>query len=223
MEKVERQQAKVGKRKSGATGQGKSGQSVGCADERDEVVVLKERIAQLESENGQLRKQIAVLTADSVGRSSQSVRILSASNSTISSSTAKRAGISAKVRRGIAIWGRNSAEQLLNNRLQTRLIDANEEFVALTNQNRSVRTGQGELANRRRRMLAIAANRSTTSCFHAERPEQWPTRSARFGKFLAKWIFMTIPPTGRESGSPRNYWLSDGTRTRDLLRDRQAF
>ena len=41
MEKVERQQAKVGKRKSGATGQGKSGQSVGCAHERDEVVVLK--------------------------------------------------------------------------------------------------------------------------------------------------------------------------------------
>jgi len=53
MEKVERQQAKVGKRKSGATGQGKSGESVGGADERDEVVVLKKRIARLESENGQ--------------------------------------------------------------------------------------------------------------------------------------------------------------------------
>jgi len=72
MEEVERQQAKVGKRKSGATGQGKPGESVGGADERDEVVVLKKRIARLESENGQLRKQIAVLT-DSMGRSSQSL------------------------------------------------------------------------------------------------------------------------------------------------------
>jgi hypothetical protein len=44
---------------------------VGGADERDEVVVLKKRIAQQESENGQLRKQIAVMT-DGVGRSSQS-------------------------------------------------------------------------------------------------------------------------------------------------------
>jgi hypothetical protein len=110
MEKVERQQAKVGKRKSGARGQGKSGQSVGGADERDEVVVLKERIAQLESENGRLRKQIAVWTADSVGRSSQSGSGSVRDNSTISSSTAKRAGISTKVRRGIAIWGTNSAE-----------------------------------------------------------------------------------------------------------------
>ena len=41
MESVERQQAKVGKRKSGATGQGKAGESVGGAYERDEVVVLK--------------------------------------------------------------------------------------------------------------------------------------------------------------------------------------
>jgi len=52
-----------------------------------------------------------------------------------------------------------------------------------------VRVEQVELANRRLRMLAIAANRSTTSCFLApsvdardrpsERPEQWPTRSKR--------------------------------------------
>lgn len=71
MEKAERQEAKVVKRKSGATGQRKPGQSVGGANERDEVVALKKRIARLESENGQLRKQIAVLT-DSMGRSSQS-------------------------------------------------------------------------------------------------------------------------------------------------------
>ena len=37
-----------------------------------EVVVLKKRIAKLESENRQLRKQVAVLT-DSMGRSSQSL------------------------------------------------------------------------------------------------------------------------------------------------------
>jgi hypothetical protein len=70
MEKVERQEAKVGKRKSGATAQRKPGESVGGADERDEVVVLKKRIARLESENGQLRKQIAALS-DTMSRSSQ--------------------------------------------------------------------------------------------------------------------------------------------------------
>ena len=43
MEKVEREQAIDGKRKSGATGQRKPGESVGGADERDEVVVLKKR------------------------------------------------------------------------------------------------------------------------------------------------------------------------------------
>ena len=72
MEKAERQEAKVVKRKSGATGKRKQANSVSGADERDDVVVLKKRIARLESENGQLRKQIAVLT-DSMGRSSQSL------------------------------------------------------------------------------------------------------------------------------------------------------
>jgi hypothetical protein len=72
MEKAEHQEAKVGKRKSGATGKRKQDDSVSGADERDEVVVLKKRIGRLESENGQLRKQIAVLT-DSMGRSSQSL------------------------------------------------------------------------------------------------------------------------------------------------------
>ena len=72
MEKAERQEAKVVKRKSGATGKRKEADSVGGADERDGVVVLKKRIARLESENKQLRKHIAVLT-DSMGRSSQSL------------------------------------------------------------------------------------------------------------------------------------------------------
>ena len=72
MEKAEHQEAKVGKRKSGATGKRKQADSVSGPDERDEVVVLKKRIGRLESENGQLRKQIAVLT-DSMGRSSQSL------------------------------------------------------------------------------------------------------------------------------------------------------
>jgi hypothetical protein len=72
MEKVERQEGKVGKRKSSAAGNRKQADSADSADERDEVAVLKKRIARLESENGQLRKQIAVLT-DSMGRSSQSL------------------------------------------------------------------------------------------------------------------------------------------------------
>ena len=72
MEKVERQEAKVGKRKSAATGKRKQDDSVGSAGDNEEAVALKKRIARLESENGQLRKQIAVLT-DSMGRSSQSL------------------------------------------------------------------------------------------------------------------------------------------------------
>jgi hypothetical protein len=72
MENAERQEAKVVKRKSGATGKRKQADSVSGANERGEVVVLKKRIARLESENGQLRKQIAVLR-DSMGRSSQSL------------------------------------------------------------------------------------------------------------------------------------------------------
>jgi hypothetical protein len=60
------------KRMSGAPGKRKQADSADSADERDEVAVLKKRIARLESENRQLRKQVAVLT-DSMGRSSQSV------------------------------------------------------------------------------------------------------------------------------------------------------
>jgi hypothetical protein len=71
MERVERQEAKAGKRKSGATGKRKQADSVGRAGELDEMVVLKKRIVRLESEKRQLRKQVAVL-ADSMGRSSQS-------------------------------------------------------------------------------------------------------------------------------------------------------
>ena len=72
MEKAERQEAKVGKRKSSAAGKPKQDDSVGGAGDNEEAVALKKRIARLESENGQLRKQIAVL-ADSMGRSSQSL------------------------------------------------------------------------------------------------------------------------------------------------------
>jgi hypothetical protein len=72
MEKVDRQEAKVGKRKSSAAGKRKQEDSVGGGGHNEEAVALKKRIARLESENGQLRKQIAVLT-DSMGRSSQSL------------------------------------------------------------------------------------------------------------------------------------------------------
>jgi predicted nucleic acid-binding Zn-ribbon protein len=70
MEKAERQEAKVGKRKSSADGKRKLDER--GAGHNEEAVALKKRIARLESENGQLRKQIAVLT-DSMGRSSQSL------------------------------------------------------------------------------------------------------------------------------------------------------
>jgi hypothetical protein len=49
MEKAERQEAKVVKRKSGATGKRKQADSVGGGDERKEVVALTKRIAQLEA------------------------------------------------------------------------------------------------------------------------------------------------------------------------------
>jgi hypothetical protein len=70
MEKAERHEAGVVKRKSGA--RGKQGDSADSANEHDEVAALKKRVARLESENRNLRKEVAVL-ADSAGRSSQSL------------------------------------------------------------------------------------------------------------------------------------------------------
>jgi hypothetical protein len=72
MEKVERQEAKVVKRRSAATQKREQDDSAGSADDREEVVALKKRISRLETENTQLRNQIAVLT-DSMNRSSQSL------------------------------------------------------------------------------------------------------------------------------------------------------
>ncbi len=72
MEKADRQEAKIAKRKSCATGKRKQADSADSAAECDEVAVLKKRIVRLESENRQLPKQVAVLT-DSRGRSSQSL------------------------------------------------------------------------------------------------------------------------------------------------------
>jgi hypothetical protein len=70
MKKAERQEAEIVKRKSGPTGNRKQADPAGCADACDEVAVLKKRIARLESENRQLRKQVAALT-NSMNRSSQ--------------------------------------------------------------------------------------------------------------------------------------------------------
>jgi archaellum component FlaC len=71
MERAERQEGKVVKRKSAERREREQDDSVSIAGDREEVAGLKKRIARLESENRQLRKQIAVLT-DSMGRSSQS-------------------------------------------------------------------------------------------------------------------------------------------------------
>jgi len=70
MEKTERQEARVAKRKSAARGKGEQGGSMNSADDREDVVVLKQRIFRLEAENNQLRKQIAALS-DTMSRSSQ--------------------------------------------------------------------------------------------------------------------------------------------------------
>ena len=70
MEKTERQEAKVVKRKSAARGKRERGDAMNSADDREDVVVLKRRIFRLEAENKQLRKQIAALS-DTMSRSSQ--------------------------------------------------------------------------------------------------------------------------------------------------------
>lgn len=70
MEKTERQEAKVVKRKSAARGKREQGDSINSADDREDVVVLKQRIFRLEAENKQLREQIAALS-DTMSRSSQ--------------------------------------------------------------------------------------------------------------------------------------------------------
>jgi len=71
MEKAEKQEARGVKRKSAARRQLVQGDPVSHDGDREDVVVLKERIARLEAENKQLRKQIAALS-DTISRSSQS-------------------------------------------------------------------------------------------------------------------------------------------------------
>lgn len=71
MEKTGHQGTKVVKGKSVATGKRKADDSADGADDREEVVALKKRIARLEGENRQLRNRIALLT-DSTNRSSPS-------------------------------------------------------------------------------------------------------------------------------------------------------
>jgi hypothetical protein len=70
MEKAERQEVKVVKRKSAARGKREQDDAMNSASDREEVVVLKRRIFRLEAENKQLRKQIAALS-DTTSRSSQ--------------------------------------------------------------------------------------------------------------------------------------------------------
>jgi hypothetical protein len=70
MERAERQEAKVLKRKSAARGKREKDDAMNSADDREDVVVLKRRIFRLEAENKQLRKQIAALS-DTTSRSSQ--------------------------------------------------------------------------------------------------------------------------------------------------------
>ena len=70
MEKAEWQEAEGVKRRSAARRKQKQGDAVNSPCDREEVVVLKQRIVQLEAENKGLLKQIAALT-ESTSRSSQ--------------------------------------------------------------------------------------------------------------------------------------------------------
>lgn len=71
MEKAETQEARVVKRKCAARGNRVQDDAVSHDGDREDVVVLKQRIARLEAENKQLRRQIAVLS-DTMSPSSQS-------------------------------------------------------------------------------------------------------------------------------------------------------
>ena len=56
-------------------------------------------------------------------------------------------------------------------------------------------------------MLANAADRSELLASMRNAPNNGRLGQSEIWPIFAKWIFMTIPPTGRERGSPRNYWL----------------
>ena len=71
MDKAEAQESKVVKRKAGANGKREQDDAVSHDGDREDVVALKQRIARLEAENKQLRKQITALS-DTMSRSSQS-------------------------------------------------------------------------------------------------------------------------------------------------------
>jgi hypothetical protein len=71
MEKAKKQEAKVVKGKSGARRKREQDDPVSHDGDREDVVVLKQRIARLEAENKQLRKQIAALS-ETMSPSSQS-------------------------------------------------------------------------------------------------------------------------------------------------------
>jgi hypothetical protein len=70
MERAEKQEAKVVKRRSAARGKREQSDPVSHDGDPQDVIVLKHRIGRLEAENKQLRKQIAALS-DTMGRSSQ--------------------------------------------------------------------------------------------------------------------------------------------------------
>ena len=70
MERAEKQEAKVVKRRSAARGKREQSDPVSHDGDPQDVIVLKQRIARLEAENKQLRKQIAALSG-TMSRSSQ--------------------------------------------------------------------------------------------------------------------------------------------------------
>jgi hypothetical protein len=70
MERAENQEAKVVRRRSAVRGKREQSDPVSHDGDSQDIIVLKQRIARLEAENTQLRKQIAALS-DTMSRSSQ--------------------------------------------------------------------------------------------------------------------------------------------------------
>jgi len=69
LERGEKQEAKAVKRRSAVRGKREQSDPVSHDGDPHDVIVLKQRIARLEAENKQLRKQIAA--SDTMSRSSQ--------------------------------------------------------------------------------------------------------------------------------------------------------